>query len=70
MDELVRTVSEKAGLPPDKAAAAVQAVIDFAKQRLPAGMGDQVDNFLRTQGSGQGGAAGGLAGQLGGLFGK
>ena len=77
MDEIIATVSQRTGLPPDKARAAVEAVIEHLKGRLPAGIASHLDSILAggsTSGaagsSGGLGNLGGLAGELGGLFGK
>lgn len=63
MDELVKLVAQKTGLPEDTAKVAVQTVLDYLKQKLPAPISSQIDNAL---------AGGGLdvAKGLGGLFGK
>ncbi len=66
MDELVKLVSQKAGISQDQARMAVQTVVDFLKQRLPAPVAAQVDGVL----SGKGPDLGSLAGGLGGMFGK
>ena len=42
MDELVQTVSSKAGIPPESAKKAVQTVMDFLKQKLPGDVGEVV----------------------------
>ena len=68
MDELVKMVSEKAGIPEATARQAVEIVLNFLKDKLPAPIAGQIDGIL-----GSGGAAGGLgdiAGGLGGLLGK
>ena len=64
MDELVKVVSQKAGITTDQAKAAVQAVLDFLKQRLPAPVSSQLDAIL------SGKAPGDIASSVGGLFGK
>ena len=68
MDELVNQVCQKTGISQDQAQQAVQTVMGFLKDRLPAPIASQLDNVL----GGQGGA-GGIAGQagqaLGGMFG-
>ena len=68
MDELVNQVCQKPGISQDQAQQAVQTVMGFLKDRLPAPIASQLDNVL----GGQGGA-GGIAGQagqaLGGMFG-
>jgi hypothetical protein len=63
MDELVKIVSQKTGLPEDQAKAAALAVIDFLKQKLPAPIGSQIDGVLGGSGAGD------IAKNIGGLFG-
>ncbi len=46
MDELVKLVSQKTGLPPDQAKVAVETVIGFLKQKLPAPVASQIDGVL------------------------
>ena len=60
MDELVNQVCQKTGISQDQAQQAVQTVMGFLKDKLPAPIASQLDNVL----SGQGGA-GGIAGQAG-----
>ena len=71
MEELVRRVSEKAGISEEQARSAVQTVADFLKERVPAPYAGYIDSFM-AGGSGEGGSGGGfgdLAGGLGGMFG-
>jgi uncharacterized protein (DUF2267 family) len=71
MDELLAQVTQRTGLPPDQARQAVEVVLDFLKQRLPAPVAGHLDQFLGggppsgTQGSS---GFGGIAQELGGLF--
>ncbi len=65
MDELVKVVSEKAGLPEAQAKKAVDAVMGFLKEKLPAPLAGQLDNLLENPGM-----ADQASGLLGGLFGK
>lgn len=71
MDELVRLVSQRTGIPEGTARTAVETVIGYIKERLPAPIAAQVDNVIAK--SGATGAAGGatddIAGKLGGIFG-
>jgi hypothetical protein len=67
VDDLVKLVSEKTGLSDEMAKVAVDTVIGFLKQRLPAPMADQIDAVL---GDGGGLDLGGIPGNLGGMFGK
>lgn len=62
MEELVRLVSERTGLPPETARTAVETVLSYLKERLPAPIAGQIDGLL-----GSGGASGGPGDLLGGL---
>ncbi len=64
MDELVKLVSQKAGISKEQAQTAVKTVVAFLKERLPAPIAGQIDGFL------QGSAATDIAKGLGGLLGK
>ena len=67
MDELVKLVVEKTGLPEAQARQAVETVIGFLKTKLPAPVAGQIDGLVA------GGAAsnlGNLTQGLGGLFKK
>jgi hypothetical protein len=69
MNEIIQRLVERTGLPEDKAAAAVDTVIGFLKEKLPAPVASQIDSFM----SGDGGIAGTLGGMgtnLGGMFGR
>lgn len=68
MDELVKLVSEKTGITEEMAKMAVDTVIGFLKQKLPAPVAGQIDGLLEGTGGAQG--LGGIAQGLGGLFGK
>jgi hypothetical protein len=65
MDELIKQVSERAGISEEQAKAAVETVAGFLKERVPAPYNSYVDSFL----SGGGGEGGGLLGSLSGMFG-
>lgn len=74
MDELVQQISQRAGIPHDKAMMAARTAIEFLDGRLPAPVGGQLGRLV--QGGGEGGGGGGMpdlgkmAGGLGGMFGK
>jgi uncharacterized protein (DUF2267 family) len=70
MDELVKTVADKAGLSPESAQKAVHAVMDFIKEKLPAGMGAQLESFIDSNAESAKGIVGSLAEKVGGLLGK
>ncbi|MCP4420071.1 MAG: HU family DNA-binding protein [Chloroflexi bacterium] len=65
MDELVKVVVEKTGLPEAQAKKAADAVLDFLKEKLPAPLAGQLDNLLENPG-----VADQASNVLGSLFGK
>ncbi len=64
MDELIKLVSQKTGLPADKAKVAVETVVNFLKQKLPPAIAGQLDAILAGKG-----LPDDLTKGLGGLFG-
>lgn len=46
IDELVAQVSERTGMPPDKARAAVDTVVQTLKTHLPPALANHVDGLL------------------------
>lgn len=76
MEELLKAVAEKTGLPADKAQGAIEAVLDFLKDKLPEPIAGQLENFIGGgdgDDSGEGDGLGDLLdkgkGMLGGLLG-
>jgi hypothetical protein len=64
MEELVKLVSQKTGISTDQARTAVETVLGFLKQKLPAPVAAQIDGLLA------GGNMPDLTKGVGGLFGK
>jgi hypothetical protein len=64
-NELVQLVSSKTGLNEQAATAAVDAIIDVLKQKLPPELSGQIDALLSGQES-----AAGILGAVEGFFGK
>ena len=64
MDELIKTIQEKTGLPVDKAQDVIETVVGFIADKLPGPIGDQVKNFLGNDDEGGGGDSGGDDGGL------
>jgi hypothetical protein len=60
MQELIKLVSQKVGISEDQAKMAIDTVLGFLKQKLPAPIAGQIDAALNNPGIMQG---------LGGLFG-
>ncbi len=69
MDELIKQVTAKAGISEDQARSAVNAVVDFVKDRLPAPIASQIENAMTGEGGGIGGTVGDMASKVGGLLG-
>lgn len=70
MEEIVKLVVERTGLPEAQAKQAVETVIGFLKEKLPAPIAGQIDGLLASGAGGLAGNLGGLAQGLGGLLGK
>ena len=73
MDELIKKLVEQAGIGEDLAQKIVGIVSQFMSDKLPGGLGDQVNQLLSGGLSSAGGLAekaGDLAKGLGGLLGK
>lgn len=70
MDELIKQVAERTGLGEDKAKTAVDTVVGFLKEKLPAPIGGQIDNVLNSSGGMIADKAGDILGSLGGMLGK
>jgi hypothetical protein len=66
--QLIEQITQRVGIPADKAQAAVETVVGFLKQRLPGPVASQLDNAVSGEES-SGGVAG-AAKNLGGMFGK
>jgi len=71
MEQIIKLVSEKAGISETQAKVAVAAVASFLKDKMPGGIGTQVESFIKGGASGAAGdLAGGLKDKIGGMFGK
>ncbi len=46
MDELIKAIQEKTGLPADKAQGAAEAALDFIKEKLPDPISAKLDDFI------------------------
>ncbi len=62
-EDLINQVASRAGISQEQAQQAVNTVLEYAQQNLPAPLGEQLANALQG-----GGGQGGL-GQIGGMFG-
>jgi hypothetical protein len=67
LDDLIKLVSQKAGISESQAQTAVETVMDFAKERLPEPLNSQVEAILS---GGELPDVGDLGSMLGGLLGN
>jgi uncharacterized protein (DUF2267 family) len=67
MDELIKLVTQKVGISEAQAKQAVETVLGFLKDKLPAPVAGQIEGVL---GGGEMPDVGGIGKKLGGLFGK
>lgn len=51
MEALIKMVVEKTGISESQATTAVNTVVDFMKDKLPAGIGDNLSSLLDGKGS-------------------
>jgi uncharacterized protein (DUF2267 family) len=65
LDELVNLVASKAGISQEQARQAVNVVVGFLKDKLPAPIAGQIDAVIQGGTGGLGDLAGGLGGMLG-----
>ena len=70
MEQIIKMITEKTGISTEQAETAVNVVTDFLKEKLPAGMGGQLDGLLKGDTSSLGDLAGGIKDSLSGIFGK
>ena len=83
MDELVNLVAQRTGLSADQAQTAIQTVLGFIKDRLPAPLAGEIEKLITAapgSSTGSSTGAGGMLGDLGevesiakglgGMFGK
>lgn len=74
MEELIRQVTERAGISEEQARTAVNTVLGYLRTNLPAGLAGPLDSLLGGGAAGAGGGgladqAGNIVGGLGGMFG-
>ena len=63
-------MAQKTGIPLDSAKKAVETVVGFLKEKLPAGLGSHLDSLVgEGAGAEASGGLGDVAKKLGGLFG-
>ena len=70
MDELIKAIEERTGLPADKAKGAAEAAVDFIKEKLPDPIASRIDGYLEGNADDIADAVGDAADRLKGMFGR
>lgn len=70
MEELMQAIQQKTGLPADQAQGAAQAALDFLKERLPPGIGDNLEDLIAGNTESISDAVAGVTDNLKGLLGS
>lgn len=69
MDQLIQTISDKAGITAEQAKTAINGVMDFIGDKLPDPIANQVKSLIEGGGDAAGGLMDKVSGGLGGLLG-
>jgi hypothetical protein len=70
MEQLIKMVSEKTGISEAQATTAVNTVISFLKDKMPAGIAAQVDSFISGDRTSTDNIVDGLKDKVTDIFGK
>jgi hypothetical protein len=71
MDNIIKMIAEKAGISEAQAQTAITTLMGFLKDKMPGGIGAQVESFIKGGGAATGGdMMGGLKDKVGGMFGN
>ena len=68
MESIIKMVCEKTGISESQAKTAVETVVSFLKDKMPGGIGAQVESFVNSGTDSLGDLAGGLKDKIGGVF--
>jgi len=68
MENIIKLVSQKTGISEAQAKTAIETVVSFLKDKMPGGVGAQVESFITGGVGSLGGIAGGLKDKVGGAF--
>jgi hypothetical protein len=69
MEELIKMVTQKVGISEAQAKSAVETVVSFLKDKMPAGIGSQVESFIGGNAGSAGGVIDSIKDKIGGLLG-
>jgi hypothetical protein len=68
MQELIKMITQKVGISESQAKSAVDTVVSFLKDKMPGGIGSQVESFINGSGSSVGSVVDGLKEKAGGFL--
>jgi nucleoid DNA-binding protein len=68
MEELIKMVTQKVGISESQAKSAVDTIVSFLKDKMPAGIGSQVESFIKGSSSSAENVVDGLKEKASGLF--
>lgn len=68
MEALIKLVSDKTGISTEQATTAVNTVVGFLKDKLPAGIGAQIESYAKGGSPDLGNITDSLKDKMGGLF--
>ncbi len=68
MQELIKLVTEKTGISESQAKSAVETVVGFIKDKMPGGLGGQVESFISGNAGSVGNVIDSLKDKASGLF--
>jgi hypothetical protein len=69
MEELIKMVTNKVGISEEQAKSAVETVVSFIKDKMPGGIGSQVESFISGHSGGLGNVVDSIKDKVGGLLG-
>ncbi|MES2139738.1 MAG: hypothetical protein V4511_08500 [Bacteroidota bacterium] len=70
MENIIKTISEKAGISETQAKLATETLISFLKNKMPGGLGGQVETFLKLGTDSNGGIVDKIKEKISGVMGK
>lgn len=65
MEELIKMVTQKVGISESQAKSAVETVVSFLKDKMPGGIGNQVESFVKGNTGSIGNVVDGLKDKIG-----
>ncbi|MES2284088.1 MAG: hypothetical protein V4547_00285 [Bacteroidota bacterium] len=70
MENIIKTIAEKAGISETQAKLATETLVSFLKNKMPGGLGGQVETFLKLGTDSTGGIGDKIKEKISGVMGK